>query len=56
MTKTEKISEKIYKYTFEGKGSRPLLRDAIKAVEDVVAKMDMNTAQHDYFGWIRENI
>lgn len=56
MSKTEKISEKIYKYAFEGKGSKPLLKDAIKAVEDVFTKMGMNTASHDYFSWIRDNI
>lgn len=56
MSKTEKISEKIYKWAFENKGNKPLLKDAIKAVEDVYNKLGMNTAQHDYFSWIRENI
>ena len=56
-SKTEKISEKIYKWDFgERTGSTPLFKDAIKAVEDVITKMGMNNPVYDNIGWVRQNI
>lgn len=55
-TKTEKIAEKIYKYDFDHSGKTPLFKDAITAVEDVIAKTGMDNPVYDNIGWIKENI